>query len=70
MGTTPLTPAAGGHRTKKTFPGNYCWTHGHRLSKNHTSATCGCRAPGHKDGATAVDAMGGSTKDKGWETHA
>jgi hypothetical protein len=66
-GTTPCTPAAGGRRTKKPFPGNYCWTHGHWLSKNHTSATCGCRAPGHKDGATAADTMGGSTKDKGWE---
>jgi hypothetical protein len=41
-GTTPRTPAAGGRRTKNPFPGNYCWTHGHRLSKNHMSATCSC----------------------------
>jgi hypothetical protein len=30
------------------FPGNYCWTHGHRVNQTHTSATSTCRAPGHK----------------------
>ncbi len=49
------------------FPGNYCWTHGHRVSQHHASATCGCKAPGHKDDATAANTMGGSKKDKGWK---
>ncbi len=47
------------------FPGNYCWTHGHRVSQHHMSATCGCKAPGHKDDAVAANTMGGSKKDKG-----
>ena len=38
---------------KKPKPGNYCWLHGHRCSKLHTSATCGARAPGHQVTATA-----------------
>jgi hypothetical protein len=66
-GTTPRTSAAGGRVTQKPFPGNYCWTHGHRVSQNHTSGTCGTKAPGHQDAATAANTMGGSEKDKGWE---
>ncbi len=29
----------------RPFPGNYCWTHGHRFDQTHTSATCtaGCQ---------------------------
>jgi hypothetical protein len=46
--------------TNTPFPGNYCWTHGHRCSQHHTSATCGNKAVGHKDNATAANMMGGS----------
>jgi hypothetical protein len=53
---------------KKPKPGNYCWTHGHRCSKNHTSVTCGSRAPGHQVKAMASSTMGGNEKDKGWDT--
>jgi hypothetical protein len=53
--------------TKNPFPGNYCWTHGHRCSEQHMSATCGNNAPCHKDGATSSNTMGGSKKDKGWD---
>ena len=64
---TPGTPLA--HRpVGKPKPGNYCWTHGHRCSKNHTSATCGSKAPGHQVTATASNTMGGSEKDKGCDT--
>ena len=66
VGTTPK-PA---RVTQKPFPGNYCWTHGHRVSQSHTSGTCGTKAPGHKDAATSTNTMGGSAKDKGWETRA
>ncbi len=49
-------------------PGNYCWTHGHRISKEHTSATCVRKATGHRDDATAANTLGRSKKDKGWYT--
>ena len=61
------TPGMPGKVTKNPHPGNYCWTHGHRVSKDHTSATCGNKAAGHKDDATLSNTMGGSEKDKGWD---
>jgi hypothetical protein len=64
---TPGTPRPP-RPVNKPFPGNYCWTHGHRISQNHTSATCGSKAAGHKDAATASNTMGGSDADKGWNT--
>ena len=64
---TPGTPGA--HRPAgKPKPGNYCWTHGHQCSENHTSATCSSKAPRHQVTATASNTMGGSEKDKGWDT--
>ena len=48
--------------------GNYCWTHGHHISKEHTSATCARKATGHRDDATVANTLGGSEKDKGWYT--
>jgi hypothetical protein len=65
---TPGTPGAH-HPAGKPKPGNYCWTHGHRCSKNRTSAICGSKAPGHQVMAMASNTMGGSKKDKGWDTH-
>lgn len=61
------TPGTPGKSTKNPHSGNYCWTHGHRVSKDHTSATCGNKAAGHKDDATLSNTMGGSEKDKGWD---
>ena len=43
---------------------NYCWTHGYRVGKNHTSATCQNPAPGHQKDATRDNIMGGSTRGK------
>ena len=40
----------------------------HRISQNHTSITCGAKAAGHQDTATASNTMGRSEKDKGWIT--
>lgn len=59
-------PAGGVKSTNTPVSGNYCWTHGHRISKGHTSATCTNRAPGHRQDATAANTLGGSEKDKGW----
>ena len=50
-----------------TYPGNYCWTHRHRVSKGHTSETCSNKAEGHKNNATAADTKGGSKNNKGWD---
>ena len=67
-GTPVATPSAGGPKAAKhPFAGNYCWTHGHRISKEHTSAPCAHKAAGHQDDATATNTLGGSKKDKGWD---
>jgi hypothetical protein len=63
--TPAVTPAGGGHATRNPFPGNYCWTHGHRISKDHTSASCTHKATGHRINATAAKTFGSSDKDKG-----
>ena len=39
---------------------HYCWTHGCRASKDHTSVTCKTPAEGHKTTATYDNRMGGS----------
>jgi hypothetical protein len=55
--------------TNMPFPGNYCWTpHGHQCSQHHTSVSCGNKAAGHKDNATAANRMDGSEANKGWNT--
>jgi len=40
-------------------PAGYCWLHGYKLHKTHTSASCKTKKDGHKDGATRADTMGG-----------
>ena len=50
----------------KPFPGGYCWTHGHRVRKSHTSKTCTNKTEGHDDKATSKDTKGGSTANKDW----
>ena len=42
---------------------HYCWTHGCRVVKEHTSANCKTPADGHKMAATYDNRMGGSTVD-------
>ena len=41
--------------------GNYCWSHGFRCGKEHTSATCKWPKEGHKREATVTNQLGGST---------
>jgi hypothetical protein len=50
----------------KPVPGGYCWTHGHRVRKSHTSKTCMNKAEGHDDKATSKDTKGGSKANKDW----
>jgi hypothetical protein len=66
-GKPAVTPAGGGHATRNPFPGNYCWMHGHRISKDHMSASCTHKATGHRNDATAAKTFGSSDKDKGWD---
>jgi hypothetical protein len=73
-GATPATPAAASAPPKacsatRPFPGNYFWTHAHRVNQTHTSATCTCRVPGHKGDTTTANTMGSSKVDKGWNSH-
>ncbi len=51
--------------TNKPFPGNYWWTHSHKVNQNHMSATCGHKTAGHKDNVMSANMMGGSEADKG-----
>jgi hypothetical protein len=43
---------------------NYCWTHGYKVGKTHTSLTCNTPKPGHKAEATRAENMGGSQENK------
>ena len=45
---------------KTSLPGNYCWTHGYRISKEHMSASCANKAVGRRIDATASNTLGGS----------
>ena len=65
VGTPAVTPGGGVQSTKIPHPGNYCWMHGHCISKEHTSATCTNKGTGHRNNATAANTFGGSEKDKG-----
>jgi hypothetical protein len=74
-GAAPATPTAALAPAKACsatmpFPGNYCWTHGHKVNQTHTSATCTCRPAGHKEVAMTANTMGGSKADKGWNSRA
>jgi hypothetical protein len=64
---TSTRPSGPPPSSTKPYPGNNCWTHGHRVNQMHTSATCGRKAAGNQDLATASNTMGGSEKDKGWD---
>jgi hypothetical protein len=57
--------ATPGENWKKN--GNYCWTHGHRVGKKHTSETCKYKGEGHKINATAADTKGRCMANKGWD---
>lgn len=68
--TAPV--ASGSARTRpprlQQFAVNgYCWTHGYKVGKTHSSATCTARAVGHKVTATRANTMGGSSLNKGWD---
>jgi phage shock protein A len=55
-----IKPAWKVQRPAKTTNNNsYCWSHGYRVAKSHTSATCNMKKNGHQDAATKIDTMSG-----------
>jgi hypothetical protein len=53
-----------GPRSFNPSASNYCWTHGYKVGKTHTSLTYNTRNPGHKTEATRAENMGGSQANK------
>jgi hypothetical protein len=53
-----------GPRSFNPSSNNFCWTHGYKVGKTHTSLTCNTHNPGHKAEATRADNMGGSQANK------
>jgi hypothetical protein len=53
-----------GPRNVNATANNYCWTHGYKVGKTHTSLTCNTRNPGHKAEATRTENMGGSKANR------
>jgi hypothetical protein len=51
-------------RSFKTSASNYCWTHGYKVGKTHTSLTYNTCNLGHKAEATRNDNMGDSQANK------
>jgi hypothetical protein len=53
-----------GPRSSTSSASKYCWTHGCKVGKTHTSLTCNTRNPDHKAEATRADNIGGSQANK------
>jgi hypothetical protein len=53
-----------GPRSFNPSSSNYCWTHGYKVGRTHTSLTCNTPKPGHKAEATRAENMGGSQANK------
>jgi hypothetical protein len=53
-----------GPRSFNPSASNYCWTHGYKVGKTHTSITCKLPKPGHKTEATRANSMGGSQANR------
>jgi hypothetical protein len=53
-----------GPRSFNPYSSNYCWTHGYKVGKTHTSLTCNTTKPGHKAEANRAKNMGGSQANR------
>jgi hypothetical protein len=53
-----------GPRSYTSSASSYCWTHGYKVGKTHTSLTCNTRNLGHKAEATRAENTGGSQANK------
>jgi hypothetical protein len=55
-----IKPVWQGQRPSKSINNNdYCWSHGHQVHKDHTSATCKAIKYGHQEMVTKDNTMGG-----------
>ncbi|KAL7479623.1 hypothetical protein ACHAW6_005348 [Cyclotella cf. meneghiniana] len=45
-------------------PTGYCWTHGYKVKKGHTSKTCKTHGGGHQENATCSNTMDGRKTNK------
>ena len=65
---TSDTPMINGKRMKfvQYDKNGYCFTHGYRCVKGHTSKTCSRPIAQHRKEATRDDTKGGSTQNKDW----
>jgi hypothetical protein len=53
-----------GPRSSTLSASTYCWNHGYKVVKTHTSLTCNTRNTGHKSEATWAENMGGNQANK------
>jgi hypothetical protein len=53
-----------GPRSFNPSSNNYCWTHGYKVGRTHTSLTCNTPKPSHKAEATRANNMGGNQANK------
>jgi phage shock protein A len=49
---------------KTTNNDSYCWSHGYKVAKSHTSATCNMKKSGHQDAANKSNPMDGVQRGK------
>ena len=63
-GNNSSSSSGGGGTTSKYDPNGYCWSHGYKVSKNHNSKTCKTGKPGHQEGVTCNNIMGGCEDNK------
>ena len=47
-------------------PTGYCWTHGFKVKKGHTSKSCKTRNDGHQEGTTRQNTTGGNQHNIKW----
>jgi hypothetical protein len=52
------------HKTFAPPNDNYCWTHGYKIARNHTSENCLYPKTGHKREANTYNILGGSQANK------
>ena len=45
----------------------YCWSHGYKITKGHSSSNCENKKSGHMTADTRSDTMGGKLYNKGWD---
>jgi hypothetical protein len=54
------------HHNSTPSSDNYCWSHGYKLARTHTSQTCMYPKEVHQREATKANNMGGSQVNRDW----